>query len=108
MNDTGLTTNFLIDSLYFKLKVWVWLDVIFNLNLSFIDSACWFPVVFAVATVTVPLTLLKDPEILFVINSILWSSSLLVPFKISLKYTFSESVLIPTVPIPVLYVANPI
>ena len=80
----------------------------FNVNLSFIDNECWFPVVAAVATVTVPLTLLNDPKILFVTNSILWSSSLLVPLKISLKYTFSESVLIPTVPIPVLSVANPI
>ena len=77
-----------------------------NSNWSFTDNWCCWPEVVAVATVTVPFTLRRDPETLSITNSILWSSPPVV--KTSLKYTFWELVLIPTVPIPVFSVANPI
>ena len=74
INDNGFMTNFLILSLYFKLKVWILFDFMCNLKLSFKLSPCCCPDVVAVATVTVPFIFLKDPDILFVINSILISS----------------------------------
>ena len=49
-----------------------------NLNSSFSDKPCCWPVVVAVATVTVPFTLLKEPVRLSVIVSILLSSPAVV------------------------------
>ncbi len=87
-NETGLTTNFLIVSLYLRLKISVLSDFISNLNLSPTDNPCCCPVVVAVATVTVPFTFLNWPVMLFVINSNLTlSDPVEIPVVICLKNT---------------------
>ena len=84
-NETGFTTNFLIFSLYLKSKDWVCFDVMSSLNSSPTDSPCCWPIVDAVATVTVPLTLVASPVILSNSSSILALS--VEPVIICLKNT---------------------
>ena len=92
VNVMGFTTNFLIFSLYLKSKVWVLLDVTCSSNSSLTDRLCCCPTVVAVATVTVPFTLFRDPERLSVMISILLSSPAVVSIclkNIVLNPTFS-------------------
>ena len=110
-NETGLTTNFLIVSLYLKLKISVLFDFISNLNLSPTDNPCCCPVVVAVATVTVPLTFLNWPVMLFVINSNLTlSDPVVIPVIICLKNTLFVPIpeFTPFVLKPTLSVESPI
>ena len=85
MNEVGSRTNFLIFSLYLKSKVWVCFDVISSLNSSLTDNPCCWPVVVAVATVTVPFTLVASPVILLNNSSNLALS--VEPVTICLKNT---------------------
>ena len=81
-------------SLYLRSKVWVLSDWICNSKSSPTDKPCCWPMVVAVATVTVPFTLLKEPVRLSVIVSILLSSPAVVWTEVKNRLLVKNPVLI--------------